>query len=180
MSSPRNPASATAASRLRAPLPPAWREAARARWTALGLRERRLVVVAVLLLAVFGIWLLAVAPALHSLRSAPARLDAVEAQLQSMRVLAEEARALRAIAPVPPGQATAALLAATERLGDAGRLALQGERAVLTLNGASGADITAWLTEVRAGARARPVEANLTRGAEGFSGTLVVALGSGA
>ena len=39
--------------------------------------------------------------------------------------------------------------------------------------------VTAWLTEVRAGARARPVEANLTRGAEGFNGTLVVALGSG-
>ena len=33
-----------------------------------------------------------------------------------------------------------------------------------------------WLAEVRSGARARPVEANLTRGAEGYSGTIVVAL----
>ena len=55
-------------------------------------------------------------------------------------------------------------------------LSLQGERAVLTLNGASTSQLRAWLAEVRSGARARPVEANLTRGAEGYSGTVVVAL----
>jgi general secretion pathway protein M len=54
---------------------------------------------------------------------------------------------------------------------------LQGERAVLTLQDVSTSQLRDWLAEARSGARARPVEARLTRAAQGYSGTLVVTLG---
>jgi general secretion pathway protein M len=38
--------------------------------------------------------------------------------------------------------------------------------------------LQAWLTEVRSAARARPVEAQLQRGPTGFSGSIVLSLGS--
>jgi general secretion pathway protein M len=146
-------------------------------WQALPARERLLLRVALVVLACGGLWLLAVQPALRTLAGAPAALDAAEAQLQAMQRLAGEAAELRATPPVNPEQAAAALQAATARLGDKGRLSLQGDRAVLTLNGVATGALRDWLAEARSGARARPVEASLMRGAQGTSGTLVVAIG---
>lgn len=146
-------------------------------WRALSARDRRLLRVAVAMALVGALWLLALQPALQTLRSAPAALDAAEAQLQHMQRLAAEAGELRATPPVNAEQAAAALQAATARLGERGRLSLQGDRAVLTLNGVSTGALRDWLAEARSGARARPVEANLMRGAQGFSGTLVLAIG---
>ena len=48
---------------------------------------------------------------------------------------------------------------------------------MLTLNGASTSQLRGWLAEARSGARARPLEANLSRAGGGYSGTLVVTLG---
>jgi general secretion pathway protein M len=110
-------------------------------------------------------------------RDAPARIDALDAQLQTMQRLAAEAKELRAAPAVSTTQSGAALKAASDRLGEQGRLVLQGERAVLTLNGASTEQLRGWLAEARSGARARPVEATLTRGPNGYSGTIVVAIG---
>ena len=111
------------------------------------------------------------------MQQAPKRLDTLDAQLQSMQRLAAEARDLRAAVPVAPAQAQAAIRSASERLGDKGRLSLQGDRAVLTITGVNGEQLRGWLGEVRSGARARPVEATLTRSEQGYSGTLVMSLG---
>lgn len=146
-------------------------------WRALAEKERRLIVLAGVVLAVGAVWMWAVQPALRTLARAPAQLDALELQFQTMQGLAAEAQQLRAMPPVAPDQAAAALKAATERLGDRGKLQLQGERAVLTLKGVGTAALRDWLVEARAGARARPVEATLTRVDQGYSGTLVVAFG---
>ena len=148
-----------------------------ARWRALARREQLLVGVATAVVALVVVWLLAVQPAWRTLARAPAEIDTLDAQLQSMQRLAAEAQELRAAPPVTPDQAAAALKAATARLGDKARLALQGERAVLTLNGVGTGALRDWLAEARAGARARPLEANLTRASQGYSGTLVVGLG---
>jgi general secretion pathway protein M len=151
-----------------------------ARWAALAPRERRLVSIAGVVLGAFLLWSLAIAPAWHTLRTAPALLDAQQQQAQRMQLLAGEAAALRAVAPVPLDQAQAALTAATERLGPPSKLSLQGERALLTLKGVDGAAMSAWLAEVRAGARARVVEANLTMTGPGvYDGSLTLALGAG-
>ena len=65
------------------------------RWNALAQREQNLVLLAgsVVLLAL--VWLFAVAPALHSLRTAPARQAAAESQLQTMLQMQAQAELLR-------------------------------------------------------------------------------------
>lgn len=153
--------------------------ALRARWQGLALRERRLVAIAAALLGLYLVWALAVQPAWRTIDRAAADGERIEAQWQEMLRLADEAQQLRATPPVDAAQARAALQAATERLGASGRLALQGDRAVLTLSGVGSGALRDWLAEVRSGARARPLEARLARGGEGFSGTLVVTLGGG-
>ena len=132
---------------------------------------------AAVVLGLYAVLAVAVLPAWRTIARAPAELDALDAQLQTMQRLAGEAQQLRAAPPVNADQAAAALKAATERLGAKGRLVMQGERAVLTLNGASTSQLRDWLAEARSGARARPLEANLARGGSGYSGTLVVAIG---
>ena len=146
-------------------------------WRGLAEKERRLIVLAGVVLAAAALWMWALQPALRTLTRTPAQLDALELQFQTMQGLAAEAQQLRATPPVAPDQAAAALKAATERLGDRGKLQLQGERAVLTLTGVGTAALRDWLAEARAGARARPIEATLTRVDQGYSGTLVVAVG---
>ena len=148
-------------------------------WQGLAERERRLALLAAAVVVLGLVWLLAVQPAWRTITRAPAELDTLDAQLQTMQRLAAEAQQLRSAPPVAPDQAAAALRAATDRLGDKGKLALQGDRAVLTLSGAGTGALRDWLAEARAGARARPLEANLTRAAQGYSGTLVVAIGGG-
>ena len=148
-------------------------------WQALTKREKRFAVLGLSAIVLGLVWLLAVQPAWRTIARAPAEIDTLEAQLQNMQRLAAETQQLRSAPPVTPEQAAAALKAATERLGDRAKLALQGERAVLTLTGVGTGALRDWLAEARAGARARPLEANLTRAAQGYSGTLVVAIGAG-
>lgn len=150
-------------------------------WRSRALRERIALGLMAAVLGVGLLWLLFVQPALQTLRETPVQLDQLDAQLQQMQRLAAEAQDLRGVAAVGSSQATAALRAATERLGDKGRLSLLGDRASLTLNGASPEALRGWLIEARSAARARPVEAQLTRAGNGYSGTLVVQLsGAGA
>jgi len=155
------------------------REKARAWWRARAPRERQALSLAGTVLVLFIGWLVLVQPAWRTLRETPARLDALDAQLQQMQRLAAESQSLRGVAAVSQVQAAAALKAATDRLGDKGRLSMQGDRASLTLNGVPPEALRAWLLEARSAARVRPTEAQLTRGAQGYSGTIVVALASG-
>lgn len=162
-------------------LPAPWMaqlSAVRTRWQALGARDRRLIAVAAAVVAGYLLWSLAIQPAWHTLRSSPAQLEQLELQLQQMQALASEARELRAAPALSTEQSAAALKAASDRLGNKARLSIQGERAVLTLTGASSAQLREWLAEARAGARARPIEAQLSRNTQGFSGSVVVSIGS--
>lgn len=145
-------------------------------WNGRTLRERQAMALVALVLVLFLVWVLFVQPALSSLRAAPAQLDRLDAQMQQMQRLAAEGRELRGIAPVSASQAAAALKAATDRLGAAGKITLLGDRATLTLNGVSSEALRAWMSEARNAARARPVEAQLTRGPKGYSGSLSVNL----
>jgi len=150
----------------------------RAWWASLAARERRMVALAGTVLLIGALWALAVQPAWRTLQRAPAEIDKLDAQLQAMQRLAAEAQQLRAAPPVTTEQAGAALQAATARLGEQGKLALQGSgRAMLTLTNTSSGALRDWLAEARAGARAKPLEANLSRGAQGYSGTVVLSYG---
>jgi general secretion pathway protein M len=148
-------------------------------WQARVKRERQAIVLVVTVIVLFLIWTIAVQPALKTVRAAPAQLDALDAQLQQMQRIAAESRNLRNSAPVGSVQAGIALKAATDRLGEKARLNLQGDRAVLTLTGVTPEALRGWLTEARSGARARPSEAQLQRGPNGYTGTLTVTIGAG-
>lgn len=146
-------------------------------WQALGERERLALGAVAVLAGLLLAWSLLLAPALRTLKAAPAELETLELQLQQMQAQAQEASALRAAPAVPPAQAQAALTASVQHLGPAARLNLTGDRAVVTLNGIAPEMLQGWLGEVRSAARARPVEAQLTRGPKGYSGSLVLTLG---
>lgn len=156
-----------------------WTAPWRARWRALGERERRGLAIIAWVVGLFLLWAVAIAPAWRTARAAPAQLDQLDAQLQQMQRQANEARELRAIPALGGSQAAAALRAASDGLGGAGRLQLSGDRATLTLSGVNGTQLREWLSEARSAARARPLEANLTRGPQGYSGSIVVALPAG-
>jgi general secretion pathway protein M len=162
-------------------LPPALaslREEASKWWRGRTGRERRAVLLVLLVLGALLAWLVFIQPAWRTARAAPAQLDQLEGELHQMQRVAAESRALRSIAPISVAQAGTSLKAASERLGDKARLTLQGERATLTLTGVSPEALRGWINEARSGARARPVEATLQRGPAGFTGSISVNLGA--
>ena len=146
-------------------------------WEGLQARERGLVAAGSVLLGLALLWMLALQPAWQLMRTAPARLDALDAQTQAMQRLALEARELRAAPQVTAAQSLSSLRSASERLGPRGKLVIQGDRAILTLDSVDSETLRAWLAEVRSGARARAIEAQLSRGAKGYSGSITLALG---
>lgn len=148
-------------------------------WRARAPREQQALLAMLAAVVLLLVWIVAVQPALRTLREAPAQLDVLDDQLQQMQLTAAEVGVLRRAAPVSPAQAATALKAATARLGDHARLSVQGDRATLTLNGLSTEDLRAWLTEARSAARARPLEGQLLRAAQGYNGTLTLSIGGG-
>jgi general secretion pathway protein M len=146
------------------------------RWDALAPRERYAAGGGLAVLVVFVAWIFLVQPAWRSVRASPVLMDQLDAQLQEVQRLAAESRELRAAPPVSAAQAAEALKAATGRLGDTGKIAMRADRAVLTLNNASSEGLRAWLNEARSAARARPVELQLQRSPQGYSGSVTVNL----
>jgi general secretion pathway protein M len=154
------------------------RDQLQARYAKLEQRERQMVVVIGGALAFLIVWLIFVRPAWKTLDDAPALRAQADAQLLQMQAIANEAKQWRALPPVPQSVAEQVLKAATDDLGGKGKLSVQNDRAILSVTGASGEDLRKWLIQARGGARARPIEATLTRAGDGYNGTLVVAIGS--
>ena len=155
------------------------RAQARAFWRARAPRERLVLGSAMLAIGTAIVWLIAVQPALRSVREAPLQLDQLDAQLHQMQRLALESKSLRDPVQIPPGQAETALRAATERLGDAARLTVQGDRATLTMTGVQGSALRAWLGEARSAAHARAIDVQLLRNPQGYAGSVIVSFGAG-
>jgi general secretion pathway protein M len=149
-----------------------------ARYAKLDTRERQMVVVIGGLLAFLVVWLVLVRPAWKTLDDAPALREQADAQLLQMQAISNEAKQLRALPPVTQPVAEQVLKAATDELGGKAKIAVQGDRATLSVTGINGEDLRKWLIQARGGARARPVEATLTRAGDGYNGTVVVTIGS--
>ena len=154
------------------------RDQLQARYAKLEQRERQMVVLIGGALAFLIVWLIFVRPAWKTLDDAPALRAQADAQLLQMQAIANEAKQLRALPPVPQSVAEQVLKAATDDLGGKGKLSVQNDRAILSVTGANGEDLRKWLIQARGGVRARPIEATLTRAGDGYNGTLVVAIGS--
>jgi general secretion pathway protein M len=162
-----------------ASLPPAIagaRQQAGQFWQARAPRERQLIAAMVAALALLALWMIAIQPALRTLREAPLELARLDQQWQQTQLAAFEVESLRSATAVPPAQAGEALRAATDRLGSKAKLVVQGDRATVTFTGVAFEDLRAWLGEARSGARARPVEAQLLKAATGYSGSISVVM----
>lgn len=150
-----------------------------AAWAALAARERLLLgsVLALVVLAV--LWWVGVSPALDTLRSAESRHRSLDAQLQTMRALAAQAGSLQALPRIKTSDSLKALdLSVRQHLGATAQLAVAGERATVTLKGASAEALAQWLVQARSNARALPMEARLSLNAArtGWDGSVVLAL----
>ena len=138
--------------------------ALRGRWTQLAPREQMLVAAAGVLVLLALLWWVALAPALQTLRSAPARHAALDAELQRMLQLQAEARQLQALPQASAGDAAAQLRSSlAQRLGAQAQISVAGDRATVQLKGASADGLAQWLAQVRSNARAVPLEMRLSR-----------------
>jgi general secretion pathway protein M len=152
-----------------------------ARWKGLAPREKLLVAATVALVAALLLWLIALRPALGVVRSSAQQHRALDAQLQQMRGLQQQATALKAQPKLGHDEALRLLeVSLRQRLGTTARLAVNGDRATITLAGTPADALARWLTQARVDARALPSEARLSRNTGGlWEGTLVLSLPPG-
>lgn len=148
-----------------------------ARWQTVSGRERQLVVAGLALLLLALLWWVGVAPALATLRSAQTQRQLLDAQLQQMQSLQMRAKVLQAQPRIAFDEARRLLEASVKPLGATAQLMLAGERATVTLRGASADAVAQWLMQVRLNVRAVPSDARLVRSASGaWDGTLTLNL----
>lgn len=137
--------------------------ALQARFNALALREQSLVGLAALLVAVALLWWLALAPALATLRAAPAQHANLDAQIQQMQALRAQAQAMQAQPPMASDEARRQLEAITKQRLPGANLLVTGDRATLTLKAASSDALAQFLSQARANARVLPLESRLAK-----------------
>ena len=150
----------------------------RERWAGLAAREKLLVAVAIAVVAAALVWLVALGPALSTLRTTEEQHRNLDAQLQHMLGLQAQAKTLQAQPKQNRDEAVRQLeLAVRQRLGTAARTQVAGDRVTVTLLGTTADALAQWLTQARVNARALPSEARLVRNAGGlWEGTLVLTL----
>lgn len=143
-----------------------------ARWNALAGRERRMLLAAAAVVAGAVLWWLALAPALATLRAAQAQHLALDAQLQRMQGLQSQARALQS-QPKMSGDDAQRMLAALlkQTLPGTAQMSVTGDRATVTLKGASADALAQWITQARINAKAIPAEVRLVRSVSAGTGT---------
>ncbi len=137
-----------------------------ARWMLLAPRERRMISIAVTLVVLALLWWLALAPALKTLRAAPAENARLDTQLQQMATLQGRAEALKARPQASRDDALRALeTSVREKFGQNAQLMTNSgtEGARLTLRAMPADTLTDWLVQARGNARAVPSEVHLSR-----------------
>jgi len=147
------------------------------RWEQISAREQTGVRVAAVLLLIALVWLIGIAPALRTLRTAQEEAPKLRAQQQTMRQLEDQARALQSRAAAQPSQDTKGRLeAALPTLGASARMALNADRATVNLEGSSADALVQWLAQVRLNAHALPLELRLVQKQGQWSGSVVLQL----
>lgn len=150
----------------------------RARWQALAPREKLMVAAGLAVVGIAIVWMLALGPALSTLRTSEAQHRALDAQLQRMLSLQTQAQSLQSQPRQNYDEALRQLeLSVRQRLGTTARMSVAGERVTLTLAGTAPDALAQWLTQARVNARALPSEAHVTRNSGGtWEGTVTLSL----
>jgi general secretion pathway protein M len=153
-------------------------DALRARWAAFAPREKMMVAVATAVVAFGLLWMIAIGPALATLRNADEQRRTLDAQVQRMAALQAQAQSLQSQPKQNRDESLRQLEASVrQRLGTTGRVVISGDRVTITLAATPADALAQWLAQTRITARALPGEAHLTRNATGtWDGTLVVTL----
>lgn len=146
------------------------------RWQALSPREQRGLSLLGALLAVLLFWLIAIAPALNTLRGSDHRRAQIGQQHAHMLALQAQAQALQTRTPISREEALRNLQGLTPSAQI--QLNVQGDRVMVQLKAVPAAALANWLTHARSQAQALPVEAHLTRSntAMTWDGSLVLSL----
>lgn len=148
----------------------AWKRV-QAAWGGLQARERRLVALAAVIVAAALLWTVALAPALATLRRAPAERAALQLQQARMQQLERTARALQAAPPLDRAQSLAAFQSAThDTLGAAAQVSSAESVLRVTLKDVTAERLADWLAGVRTGAHLLPADAQLQRAPESAPG----------
>lgn len=143
----------------------------RQHWNALAQREQNLVLLAgsVVLLAL--LWWVALAPALNSLRTAPARHAAADRELQAMLQMQAQAELLRQQPQSSSADAKTLLeQSVAAELGANAKLQWLGQRAQITLTQAPAPALARWLSQARDNSHAAVAEMKLNRQTAGNAG----------
>jgi general secretion pathway protein M len=150
-------------------------------WPALANREKKWLLLA-LVIALGGLlWLMLLSPSIAMLRGAEEQERTLNAQLGRMRALQLDAAALQKQPVQKYDDALRALTGVTSFvLGASATLTVAGDRANVTLHEGTADALAQWLTEARANAKSVPVEVRLTRspvgGAARWNGVVVMSL----
>jgi len=142
------------------------RQALAQRWQTLSTREQTLLRWGAALVMAASVWWLMVAPALRTLREAPAQQAALDAQWQQLKELQAQAQSLQQQPRMGQTEALRALQkASTDLLGNSAQVQTVGDRITVTLKAVPAEALARWLAQVRTQARAVPVQAQLQRSA---------------
>lgn len=146
-------------------------------WRALAARERSLLLLMAGVLLAAALWFGGLAPALRTLRTAPAQIATLDAQLAAMQAMAAQARGMQAREPLLRADAVRALEASVrQRLGGTGQVNATADRVTVVLKGAPPQAMAPWLSQARLQARVVATQASLSRGPAGWDGTIVFTL----
>ncbi len=133
----------------------------RAAWAQRSARERQLLTLAAVVLALAGLWRIALAPALHTWHEAPARQATLDRQTAQMLALQAQAQSLKKPSAISRADAVRWLERNLSALGADAKLSLQGERATVSLQAAPADGLAQWLRQAREQAQALPVQAQI-------------------
>ncbi len=148
-----------------------------ARWLGLASGERHLLGWLLLLLVATALWFAALAPAWRTLASAPAQIDKLDAQLQSLQQMAAQAKQLQARPVLARSEAVRALeTLSTQRFAASASLQSGADRTTVNLKGVASDALVAWLGQVRQNVGAVVEQANLRQIGGNWEGTLVLSL----
>jgi len=154
--------------------------ALQARFAALGPREKRVLLLAVVVVSLALLIGFGVLPAVRSLRTSPQAQQQAIAQLQVMQGLQVRVQALQALPALDQTAAVDKLQASVSLLGGNAEISVGDQRVNLVLRGTPAKALAELLTRARSESHAVPIEARLTRegptGEALWSGSLVMSL----
>lgn len=152
-----------------------WLQRVQPIWQGMSARERIMVAAALGTVLLAVLWWVAIAPAWRTLQAAPAQHLAIDAKLERLGQWSAEARGLNElpIGPVPPRNVvTATLQSSAQTLGAGTKISITGERAMVQLGPTDAPTLARWLSQMRINARVLPINADVKRVGERWTGSL--------